>query len=100
MYCNATMGITHLAISDIKVEFTPPIGVGPLIADFDNDGLRDIFISNGYLKDITDLDFVTYNQDVTMFGSDSLKMKNAAKALKELGGVFKPDFMFRNKGDF
>ena len=72
----------------------------PLIADFDNDGLRDIFISNGYLKDITDLDFVTYNQDVTMFGTDSLKMKNAAKALKELGGVFKPDFMFRNTGDF
>jgi len=72
----------------------------PLIADFDNDGLRDIFISNGYLKDITDLDFVTYNQDVTMFGTDSLKMKNAAKALKELGGVFKPDFVFQNKGDF
>ncbi|MGC3947154.1 MAG: VCBS repeat-containing protein [Chryseolinea sp.] len=72
----------------------------PLIADFDNDGLRDIFISNGYLKDITDLDFVTYNQEVTMFGTDSLKMKNAAKALKELGGVFKPDFMFRNTGDF
>ena len=72
----------------------------PLIADFDNDGLRDIFISNGYLKDITDLDFVTYNQDVTMFGTDSLKVKNAAKALKELGGVFKPDFLFQNKGDF
>ncbi|MBL0744645.1 VCBS repeat-containing protein [Chryseolinea lacunae] len=72
----------------------------PLIADFDNDGLRDIFISNGYLKDITDLDFVTYNQDVTMFGTDSLKAKNAAKVLKELGGVFKPDFLFQNKGDF
>jgi hypothetical protein len=72
----------------------------PLIADFDNDGLRDIFISNGYLKDITDLDFVTYNQEVTMFGTDSLKVKGAAKALKELGGVFKPDFLFQNKGDF
>jgi hypothetical protein len=72
----------------------------PLIADFDNDGLRDIFISNGYLKDTTDLDFVTYNQDVTMFGTDSLKVKNATKALKELGGVYKPDFLFHNKGDF
>jgi enediyne biosynthesis protein E4 len=72
----------------------------PLIADFDNDGLRDIFISNGYPKDITDLDFVTYNKDVTMFGTDKLKMENAAKALKDLGGVFKPNCIFHNKGDF
>lgn len=72
----------------------------PLIADFDNDGLRDIFISNGYLKDITDLDFVAYNKDVTMFGTDELKKENAAKALKNLGGVYKPDFLFHNKGDF
>ena len=33
----------------------------PLIADFDNDGKKDIFISNGYLRDITDLDFITGN---------------------------------------
>jgi hypothetical protein len=72
----------------------------PLIADFDNDGLRDIFISNGYLKDITDLDFVTYNKEVTMFGTDKLKKENAAKALKQLSGVYKPNFLFKNNGDF
>ncbi|MFT7073851.1 MAG: hypothetical protein ACJAX3_002851, partial [Patiriisocius sp.] len=31
----------------------------PLIADFDNDGLKDIFISNGILKDYTNQDFRT-----------------------------------------
>jgi hypothetical protein len=72
----------------------------PLIADFDNDGLRDIFISNGYLKDITDMDFVVYNKEVTMFGTDKLKKEHAAKALKELNGVYKPNFLFHNKGDF
>jgi enediyne biosynthesis protein E4 len=72
----------------------------PLIADFDNDGLRDIFISNGYPKDITDMDFVTYNTGVTMFGTDKLKRENAVKALKGLSGVYKPNFLFRNKGDF
>ncbi len=71
-----------------------------LIADFDNDGLRDIFISNGYPKDITDRDFVNFNREVTMFGTNDVKKENATKALSELGGVFKPDFLFRNKGDF
>ena len=32
----------------------------PLLADFNNDGWRDLFITNGYLRDITDLDFVNY----------------------------------------
>ena len=32
----------------------------PLIADFDNDGWKDLFISNGILKDITNQDFVKY----------------------------------------
>ena len=32
----------------------------PLIADFDNDGYKDIFISNGYLRDYTNKDFLRY----------------------------------------
>ncbi|WP_161888916.1 VCBS repeat-containing protein [Pontibacter russatus] len=32
----------------------------PLVADFDNDGLRDVIITNGFPKDITDQDFGVY----------------------------------------
>ena len=32
----------------------------PLFADFDNDGLKDLFITNGYLRDFTNLDFLKY----------------------------------------
>lgn len=71
-----------------------------LLADFDNDGLRDIFITNGYPKDITDLDFVTYSQDASRFGTDELKRKNAIKAIQDLKGVFKPNFLFHNQGNF
>lgn len=32
-----------------------------LMADFDNDGWKDIFVTNGYLRDFTDLDFLKYS---------------------------------------
>jgi hypothetical protein len=38
----------------------------PLIADFDNDGYKDIFISNGYLRDYTNKDFLRYWGDYKM----------------------------------
>ena len=35
----------------------------PLIADFDNDGWKDIFISNGIKRDLNDMDFLFYTAD-------------------------------------
>ncbi len=32
----------------------------PLLADYDNDGWKDLFVSNGYFKDYTNLDFIKY----------------------------------------
>ncbi|TDW97420.1 VCBS repeat-containing protein [Dinghuibacter silviterrae] len=32
----------------------------PLFADFDNDGWKDLFVSNGILRDMTNMDFVKY----------------------------------------
>ncbi len=32
----------------------------PLLADFDNDGFKDLFVTNGYLRDYTDLDFLVF----------------------------------------
>ncbi|HWB28742.1 MAG TPA: VCBS repeat-containing protein [Chitinophagaceae bacterium] len=37
----------------------------PLFADFDNDGWKDLFITNGYLRDYTDMDFIKYMNDYT-----------------------------------
>ena len=33
---------------------------GALLADFDNNGHRDVFVSNGVFKDVTDQDFIRY----------------------------------------
>lgn len=70
-----------------------------LFADFDNDGYRDLYITNGYRKDVTDLDFITYSKEAGMFGTDEKRLKNAIEAIEQLGGVHKPNFMFRNNGD-
>ncbi len=69
-----------------------------LLADLDNDGWRDILITNGYGKDITDLDFTSYNADGSSFGQEDHK-KRVIQALKELKGVNKPNFVFRNNRD-
>ncbi|WP_219124793.1 VCBS repeat-containing protein [Mucilaginibacter sp. 21P] len=35
----------------------------PLFADYDNDGWKDLFVSNGYTRDYTNLDFLKYMGD-------------------------------------
>ncbi len=50
----------------------------PIIGDFDNDGLRDIYITNGIKRDFTDKDFIKYQY-----------AEYAAKAIKQ---GKKPDF--------
>jgi hypothetical protein len=64
-----------------------------LFADFDNDGFKDLAVTNGFPRDITDKDFVAYRTDVGSYF--------AAKDLIDSIPVVKiPNYMFRNKGDF
>ncbi len=35
----------------------------PLFADYDNDGWKDLFITNGNLRDFTNMDFVKFMGD-------------------------------------
>ncbi len=37
----------------------------PVVADFDNDSYRDIIITNGFPKDVSDHDFANYRKDAT-----------------------------------
>jgi hypothetical protein len=69
-----------------------------LFADLDNDGLRDLLITNGYRKDITDLDFTSYNRDAGVFGSDADRRTGLLKQIDNLEPVYKPNFLFHNDG--
>ncbi len=67
----------------------------PLVADFDNDGLRDLIVSNGLPRDVTDLDYVDYNSgqnrnvgDYSLAMTDSLPVVKLAKyAFKNINGM-------------
>ncbi|QJW91873.1 VCBS repeat-containing protein [Spirosoma taeanense] len=68
-----------------------------LFADLDNDGLRDLLITNGYRKDITDLDFTSYNWDAGTFGSDADRRAGLLRRIADLEPVYKPNFLFHNQ---
>lgn len=71
----------------------------PLFADFDNDGWRDLLITNGYKKDVTDLDFASFKASVNPFGSTEDRREKFEKSFDELIGVKKSNFIYRNKQD-
>jgi len=64
----------------------------PMVTDFDNDGLRDIIITNGFPKDITDLDFVAYRNEV---GNVMSRMM----MLDYIPSVKIKNFAYKNKGN-
>ncbi|AKD57813.1 VCBS repeat-containing protein [Spirosoma radiotolerans] len=70
-----------------------------LFSDLDNDGFRDMLITNGYRKDITDLDFTSYNRESGTFGSDADRRTQLLKRIHDLEPVYKPNFLFHNTGD-
>ena len=63
----------------------------PLLADFDNDGDRDLAITNGYRKDITDMDFILYRQQTR-------SQEELDQAIDSLPGAKIRNFVFENQG--
>lgn len=64
----------------------------PLVADFDNDGLRDMIISNGLPRDVTDLDYVSYDNAL-----GSSKSTYALSMTETLPIVKLANYAFKNK---
>ncbi len=72
----------------------------PLIADFDNDGLQDLYITNGYGKDITDLDFVKFRKEaIAPFSDPDEVRKNLVKSLDDRPAIVLSNYVYKNRGD-
>ena len=71
----------------------------PLWADFDNDGWKDLLITNGYRHDITDLDFIVDNAQLGAQLSPKETDQRIIEASRELPGLETTNYLFRNRGD-
>lgn len=70
----------------------------PLLADFDNDGDRDLFVTNGYGKDITDLDFINFSNNRNPFGTKESQEKAIYEEFQKMTSVKMPNYIFENTG--
>ncbi len=71
----------------------------PLFADFDNDGFKDLYITNGYYRDYTNRDFLKYKGD---YFFDKSKVKEKADTFHLVSTMTSTpihNFMYKNKGD-
>lgn len=71
----------------------------PLLADYDNDGDRDLFVTNGYGEDVTNFDFLQKQRRLLSFGTEKAKRESLIDAMKELPKVKLPNRLFENEGE-
>lgn len=69
----------------------------PLFADYDNDGWKDLFVSNGYLRDYTNMDFLKYMGD---FLKDRQVMrKDLLELVQHIPSSQLKNYIFKNNGN-
>ncbi|EIJ40747.1 hypothetical protein JoomaDRAFT_3817 [Galbibacter orientalis DSM 19592] len=73
----------------------------PLLADYNNDGKKDLYITNGFMRDITDHDFQEYSSQATVFvkGTGSISKSDILKKLQNLESIKLPNYLYTNNGD-
>ncbi|MEO5682466.1 MAG: FG-GAP-like repeat-containing protein [Chitinophagaceae bacterium] len=64
----------------------------PLIADVNNDGNRDLLITNGYPKDVTDHDFASFRMEAE-------KKITKQQLIEQIPAIKIPNYGFENKGN-
>lgn len=69
--------------------------------DFDNDGLKDLFISNGIPKRLNDIDYINYvsNEEIQRKIKDNNLEKNDMALIEKFPKIKIPNKFFKNNGD-
>ncbi len=70
----------------------------PLIADYDNDGWKDIYITNGLKRDITDWDYKVFILDSVINSMNRGQGVDLDKWLQSMPSVKTKNYFYRNNG--
>jgi len=67
-----------------------------LIADFGNDGLKDLFVTNGYYRDYTNMDFINY-METYVESKGRLQRKDVLEIIEKMPSSNLTNYMFTNQ---
>jgi len=71
----------------------------PLLADFDNDGWRDLFVTNGLPRDVTQRDFANFKLRLLQRqGNTPRTVRRLYEASRDLDGAHLHNYLFKNDG--
>ncbi|GGM78365.1 hypothetical protein GCM10010967_07570 [Dyadobacter beijingensis] len=70
-----------------------------LFADYDNDGWKDLFITNGNLRDFTNMDFVKFMGDHLKRIEGQVKREDVLQLVYQMPSSNMKNYLFHNKKD-
>lgn len=69
----------------------------PLVADYDNDGWKDVFVTNGILRDFTNQDFLKYMGDYLQ--DRQVSRRDLLDVVSKMPSSNVVNYFFKNNGD-
>lgn len=70
-----------------------------LFADFDNDGWKDLFVTNGYLRDYNNQDFLKYMDNYVRTSGGKLKREDLLNMVRNMPSSNLTNYIFKNSGE-
>ena len=70
-----------------------------LFGDYDNDGNKDLFITNGYVKDYTDMDFLKYSVDRLVKTMHKDSVDPISEYMRKMPKNETTNYIFQNQGN-
>ncbi|MFC5410970.1 VCBS repeat-containing protein [Larkinella bovis] len=71
----------------------------PLLADYDNDGWKDLFVTNGFVRDFTNMDFMKYMNDYLQNNQSNVRRQNILELVFKIPSSDVINYVFKNNGD-